>query len=363
MLNLWKEKVTSPMHALHFGYGVGSFLIPLMCNPFLGVFIPNDTANITTNISYSNESYANVSWRNQSLGVDGNANGQDLILIGSRVEYAFYLVGFIGMLIALAFLLYQFCFYRNIVYVKEKTKPQNRRFIDMWNPATCANGNFCYGLIMYILVFFFYFGTNSAQRSYSNFIRAYSIDLLKFSKTDGSWINSVFWIGFSAGRLSGVLVGKFIKIRKLIMIETIGLFCAALFLMVLSHVSPVYVAWVCTALFGFFQGPLYPSGIAFADYHVELTGIGIMVQSIGGGFGSMCSVWITGRLFDSYGPGSFTYMMLGIGCFVLFISILQVCLGLKHGSRFKGEETHVDNENETEDEANGSFITQNASSL
>ena len=348
LLKLWKEKVTSPMHALHLGYGIGSFIVPLVANPFLGELVTMHTSNFsveqTTTGSFIQTDNDTTVFQNESeLFQNTSKNATDDMyktMVGSQVEYSFLIVSLLGFVIAFVFFLYHIMFYRELkITVDTKTKKNNIfSIIRLFNPATCADGDALYGFLTYVLVFVFFFACAAAQRFYANFIRAYAIDELGFTKDIGSYLNSVFWICFSVGRFAGIIVGKFLTIRKLVFIESIGLLGSALVIVIFHHVNDVHTIWVGTVLMGFFIGPLYPTGIVLTDFHVELTGVGIMVVNFGAGAGSLISIWLTGRLFDIYGPRSFRYVCLTLGCLQMLVSVLQLLLGCKRGSRFKKTE-------------------------
>ena len=349
LLKLWKEKVTPPMHALHLGYGIGSFIIPLVANPFLGELLTMETSNdsaIATIVGVlnqvNNETVVFESNSDNFQNVSKNStNDMFQTMVGSEVEYPFIIVSLFGFVISFVFFLYYRMFYRELdITVDTKTNKNTKKknilnIIHLFNPATCADGDALYGFLTYALVFMFFFACDATQRFYANFIRAYSIDELLFTKDTGSYLNFVFWVCFSIGRFVGIIVGKFLTIRKLVIIESVGLLGSTLVLVIFHHVNAVHTIWVGTVLIGFFTGPLYPTGIVLTDYHVELTGVGIMVINFGAGAGALICIWLTGRLFDIYGPYSFRYMCLGLGCLQVLVCVLQLLLGYKRGSRFK----------------------------
>ena len=337
------------MHALHLGYGIGSFIVPLVANPFLGELVTMHSSNFsveqTTTESFIQTDNDTTVFQNESERFQNTSkNATDDMyktMVGTQVEYSFLIVSLLGFVIAFVFFLYHIMFYRELdITVNTKAKKSTKKdnilnIIRLFNPATCADGDALYGFLTYVLVFVFFFACAAAQRFYANFIRAYAIDELGFTKDTGSYLNSVFWICFSVGRFAGIIVGKFLTIRKLVFIESVGLLVSSLVIVIFHHVNAVHTIWVGTILMGFFIGPLYPTGIVLTDFHVELTGVGIMVVNFGAGAGSLISIWLTGRLFDIYGPRSFRYVCLALGCLQMLVSVLQLLLGCKRGSRFK----------------------------
>ena len=39
-MDLWKEKASGPLHIIHVGYGIGSFLVPQILAPFISEKLP-----------------------------------------------------------------------------------------------------------------------------------------------------------------------------------------------------------------------------------------------------------------------------------------------------------------------------------
>ena len=323
------------MHALHLGFGIGSFLIPLIANPFLADrSLDSSNSTLCHDLEVTTKSSSSLC----ESGSLNNISAQDdlrRIVAESRIEYAYIIAAIPSFLFALVFLGFQFFGNISSSNLEESGVVAKQPFKKMINPATCANGDFCFGITIFILMFLQFFQVVGGERLYGKFIRTYAVDHVDFSKNSGSYVDTVFWIGFSAGRFAGFVLGKWIPIRVMLLVESSGIFLSTVILNALSSVNPKLVLWISTGMIGFFTGPLFPTSMAWTDYHLKLTGLGITVNCLGGGVGGMVYLWIMGYFYEYYGPYTFPYEVLVYGILTLIISLALHFVGRRKGGRFK----------------------------
>ena len=317
IFNMWLEKAASPMHILHCGYGIGSLLIPLIANPFLAVTVLDaDTVHQNNTLAFSTASFTS-----NGLSVVGDttttregmisSNNGTSYLKPSRIEYAYLIPSLVSIGLSVIFYIY------HISNHMDKTKTHTGsvhntkalKFKQMINPATCAGGNLVYGLVIFILLFMFFFNFTGAERIYGTFLRSFSIDQFDFSVDEGSYVNTSFWISYTVGRVVGMFAAGWLTIHKLIMIETSGLLVSAMLYVAVSSDSAT-AFWVVTQAVGFFSGPLYPSGMGWANCHVEMTGTAISLCMTGSCFGAFIYLKLLGYLYETYGPQVYLYSLL-----------------------------------------------------
>ena len=217
---------------------------------------------------------------------------------------------------------------------RSKVVYQVKKFVKLMDPATCAAGERFYSAQLFILLFCHFFMAVGAERIYGKFIRSYAIDKHNFNGDSATLLNTTFWISFSLGRFAGFITGRFIPIRILIAIEALGVLISSILLTIFARNSSTML-WVFTQPMAFFIAPLFPSGVAWGDYHLQFTGMAITFLLFGGGIGGMCHMWIIGYLYDNFSHDTFLYHSLGIGiAVVLFVSLLTLRSWGK-GNRFK----------------------------
>lgn len=347
--NIWKEKAVTPLLLIHLGYGIGSLVTPLYANPFLAD-LPEETTenttmypNVTTTdpVSYASESKAEFPYAISAV-------------VAGAVSFVFYFYQLRGCVSSSE---------SNDVISETKTKDNEKtkaektsvdsvdtkkdskssfftNLLKMVNPGTCAGGRCFYGSQILAFAFLYFGNIAGGDRMLGNFIRTYAIDRLNFTKTNASLLNTVFWIGFSAGRLTFSIVGFFVRVRILVLIETGGMAIAGVCLALFGENSYTGM-WVLIISVGFFAAPTWPTGIAWVDYHIELTGLGMTWQILGASVGGIIHLRLIGYLYETFGPKSFLYQAMGICVLQLGLAIVLTLIGAQHGSRFKEKEDTI----------------------
>jgi len=352
ILNIWLEKSAGPLHLLHMGYGIGSFIIPLYTNPFLAVEQDDEVSPITTN---STTPVNLVTPDNMTTSMTNTSNIYEK---ESRIEYPYAISAGLVALMSVPFLVYQLHenrLLRNMKTNKESstngmamaeskseaqvTEAQSgkpRSFKEMINPASCTDGHFYYGIRIFFFVVLYFANVGGGERVIAGFLRTYAVDQLDFSKDNASYINTAFWISFTLGRLCFFGLAKFISIRKIIMIETtaITIIAALMNIFATSH-SLAY--WILLQPLGFFLAPLWPSGIGWSDFHVELTGVAMGLVLLGGSLGGICHLRIIGYIYEHIGPRTFLYQIQVYAVIAFVLASILNLMGYRHGSRFDVE--------------------------
>ena len=385
ILNLWLEKSAAPLHVLHGGYGVGSLSVPLYSNPFLAVPMPTAATNITNGTS-SNDT-----------GAINDSDPQPVrYLKESRIEYAYAISAALVALLSVVFYFYQIKAYKasnakrgvsdkgaiitadkkgivNLTFdgkedtqeVKDPTTDstesrnnqgttigemsnktgleqppasttttKSRTWREMFNPATCSGGRLAYGIQLLVLLSFYFANANGGERIAASFVRSFSIDQLDFEGDEASFLNTSLWISHTVGRFVFFIAARWIGIRKLVLIETVGVTIISVLLSIFG-VSSSTACWVLIQPLGFFIAPLWPSMIAWADHHIELTGVGMTLFLCAGGIGGLCHMRLMGYLYEHFGPRMFLYQLTGYGIIALLLTVGLTIVGAQHGSRFK----------------------------
>ncbi|XP_053381279.1 sodium-dependent glucose transporter 1-like [Mercenaria mercenaria] len=338
LFNIWREKSASFLMLIHLGYGIGSFMVPLYSNPFLAdkVYQSSDMNRSCT----TTESAASLT--NRSTSSDKSSTKEN-----SKAEYAYAISASIVVSVSIAFYFYQIRESRNKKIQssndikldtngKDSTTGGNRSFKEMINPATCANGRFWYGSSILLLIVF-YFGNNAGgDRMIGNFIRSYAIDHLGFSKNSASALNTTYWFTFSAGRLIFIFLARCLSVRILIIVESGGMAVSSILLALFADDSSLSF-WIIMQIFSFFSAAIWPTGIAWTNYHIELTGLGMALQILGASVGGICYMRLIGYLYKNFGSKSFLFQTVAYGVFQFVLALCLDIVGALHGNRFQSD--------------------------
>ena len=273
-----------------------------------------------------------------SKGMDGAKAGAVEYLKESRIEYPYLIAAIITSSMSVVFFFYHFKTVKSqrSEDSSKKVKAMEQKtlsFKKMFNPAECANGRLFYGLQIFTGLVVYFFNLLGVERIGGKFIRAFSIEQLEFSVDNGSYLNMSFWISHAVGRVSGFIAARWIPIRILILIETGGQLLTIIFMNIFAYKSALAL-WILTQPFGFFVGPIFPSGIGWGDYHIELSGVGITIILLGASCGGVAYLKLTGYLFEHHGPRTYLYHLGGAAIFAFCLAIILDLIGSQHGHRF-----------------------------
>ena len=331
IFNMWRTKAASPMHMVHGGFGIGSFLIPLIANPFLAVPITklrNGTGENATRVSDVNCSFG----RDSSTPLKTFTEGHQY-LKPSRIEIAYLIPAVLSICLSFVFYAYQFTAKKEKqqveLPVQNTSTNKSLNFKQMLNPGTCTGGDVIYGLQIFTFLFLYFFNCVGPERVNGAFLRAYSIDHFGFSVDDGSYINTSFWISHTVGRFVAFFAARWIPIRILVLIESGCLLVSTICHVLLSGSSAIAL-WIIIQPMGFFTGPLFPSGMGWGNHHVRMTGSAVAVPLLGACIGSFAYLKLIGNLYDTYGTHTFLYTLLGNGIVMLLITLLLHMTAVLH---------------------------------
>ena len=333
------------------GYGIGSFIIPLYTNPYLAIehkATLNGTANATQ--------YVVATTIQTNLETMTTVETITMYDRETRIEYPYAISGSLVAALSFAFFFYQIketLYRRQYRAIHQKTFAKDtldhsistvdrmKSFLRMINPASCAGGDLSYGIQIFGLVLFYFANCHGGERVISGFIRSFSIDQLNFSNDEASLINTTFWISFTLGRFVFFILARFISIRIIIMIET-GMVTIISILLNIFATDNKLAYWIMMQPLGFFLAPLWPSGVGWSDYHVELSGVAMGMFILGGSVGGIVHLRLIGFLYDHVSHRAFLYQVLGYAIFALGVATGLNVIGVRHGSRFdnkkKGDE-------------------------
>ena len=321
------------MHAMHMGFGIGALITPMIVNPFLAVLEFRDAKDAT-----------NATTQDEAIPAD-----EFIVVRESRVHVAFITIGVSAAVLGLPFLVYPFvkcvrCIrYRlprndkTIASESVEAKDYFRRIIHSFNPATYANGNFQFGLFVFIMVLLLYINIVGAEQLFGNFIRTFSVDALKFPRNEASYLDTVYWGSFTLGRFMGSVFSHFLPIQNVLAVDLLTNLGAITLANVIAT-SSQGALWASTALVGFFIAPLFPAAIAFINTQIEVGGIVLTLVVFATGFGDLLYIWIEGVLYSSYGPHTILYVLLFAAIVICVIAFVMIAVGSRRGTRFKATE-------------------------
>ncbi|GBO29400.1 hypothetical protein AVEN_17899-1, partial [Araneus ventricosus] len=174
-LNLWGKESGPFYQALHFMYGFGSLLAPLIVAPFLGDYHHETFTNNTSSLM-------NETLRQHPLDYSFNSTNSSEI---PSLTYAYSIIGGFGFLVSISFLVV--CIIAPLevgINKSERTEIKQRGFI--------------FVAIVVILTFLLLFVITGLEIGYAQMLATYSVKgPPRLTPVIGSYLTSAFWAAFT----------------------------------------------------------------------------------------------------------------------------------------------------------------------
>ncbi|XP_013421831.1 sodium-dependent glucose transporter 1B [Lingula anatina] len=331
VLAMWGEKAPAPVHSLHLAFGIGALLAPQIAAPFLGPNIPKDSAGNDSGNATSLPAMLN-STTNVTVVYDP--------WIDSTIQWAWLIIGIFVFIVGVVFVALHLIGPPKGYQVK---KP-DQVIWKVVHPRACTKGKatwiFSSGLLVFL--FMFYIIIVGGERVYSKYLFTFATEgvVPSFSNQDAAFLVSVFWLCFTAGRFTAMLTAIVCPPWIMLLVEAGFNIAVAIFLNVFSHTEPLAL-WVLSGALGFFLSPVFPTGVAWASKYLILTGMAMTMMYIGAATGGFIFQYLTGALFDIYGPGCMMGIILAyailISSVIVAMQVYSACLG-KAATEFTGEQ-------------------------
>jgi FHS family Na+ dependent glucose MFS transporter 1 len=170
------------------------------------------------------------------------------------------------------------------------------------------------------LFLFFYVG---AEIAFGNWVYTYAVELKLALAVQAAYLTSGFWLAFTVGRLLSVPLATRFAPRQIITVALLG--CVFFMGLVFVFADSVAVLWLAALGVGFCMAPVYPSGFTLAVQGLRLTARASSVILLGDSFGGMILPWLVGQVLEAAGPRAMVYLVCGsLLCDLLaFVGLLR----------------------------------------
>ncbi|XP_060598822.1 sodium-dependent glucose transporter 1C-like [Ruditapes philippinarum] len=253
---VWKQKAGPYLQAMQFAFSVGAIISPLVAEPFLAktITFPANFEPIVSNISTLVPQYLKHTVKfTDKLAVQEEITGNISVTdIGESLIYIPYSVTALLCLLSASFFVATFSFYGSVyenlndVSACEITSHRNRYFISKRMKYTFTM-LLASALLLYVV----------SQNSFTGFLMSFLVSERKWSKAMGSVASSVFWITFGIGRLSGIVIIKFISMSSMILIFSSTCLSGAVIFLLAVIFDQVILEWMSIGVIGFGMSVLF----------------------------------------------------------------------------------------------------------
>lgn len=154
-------------------------------------------------------------------------------------------------------------------------------------------------LALLVLLFFLYVG---AEASFGGWIFTYASATDLISETAAAYVTSAFWGMLTLGRLLGIPVAAWFRPRWILAGDFLG--CLASVGVLLLWPNSALALWLGALGMGLFMATIFPTAMSLAERRMPITGQTTGWFFVGASVGAMILPWLIGQLFESIGPWS-----------------------------------------------------------
>ena len=175
--------------------------------------------------------------------------------------------------------------------------------------------------VVFFLVGMF-FGFVGAEVTFGGWIYTYSFNLGLTTAQTAAYLSAVYWGAFTTARLLGIVLARWISVRIMMWIDLIGCLVSIAAMLIWSQ-SAVMI-WLATFAFGFFIATTFPVGMNLAERLGVISAKVTSWFFISASLTSMLSPWIVGQFFESWSPLIVMWVVLGnIALAILFYGMIR----------------------------------------
>jgi len=156
------------------------------------------------------------------------------------------------------------------------------------------------------LFLFFYVG---AEVSFSGWFYTYAITLNLASTAGAAYLTSVFWLSFTISRLISIPLAVRFTAKQVIPLASASCLTILLLVMLLPH--SVGLLWLLAIGLGFCMAPIWPSGFTLAGQSINMTGRISGIVLVGDSLGGMLLPWLSGQIIGTAGAQVLIYLVFG----------------------------------------------------
>jgi FHS family Na+ dependent glucose MFS transporter 1 len=184
--------------------------------------------------------------------------------------------------------------------------PQPPQMVHRETGATGTHSSYLAPIVVAAMLFLFFYV--SAELTFGGWVYTYAVTLGLADPARAAYLTSLFWLAFTLGRLISIPVAVRISSAHVLVAALIG--CTAfLGLLVVFPASPG-VMWLAVAGVGFSMAPMWPSGYNLAVQSIHLTARLGAVIMLGDSIGGMVLPGLTGLFMERAGAAAMTKLVL-----------------------------------------------------
>jgi FHS family Na+ dependent glucose MFS transporter 1 len=184
-----------------------------------------------------------------------------------------------------------------------------------------------YRLVALIAVFFFlYVGAEVSFGGWAFTYATRQLGAGLSVERSAAYLTSAFWGALTVGRLIGIPVAARVRPRLILLVDLLG--CMASVVLILAFPGSWVALWVGTIGTGLFMASIFPTTFNMAERRMALSGSVNAWFFVGAALGGMALPWLIGQFFEGLGPTVVMYailadLLLALAGFVFMVSYFK----------------------------------------
>lgn len=308
---MWGVKANAPMHAIHFGYTVGTLLAPLIAFSFLSPDKDDDETTNTTMIPTT---------------APPSSDGDN-----SQIEIPYFIIGAGTILLSFVFFAFEIKGVAKQVKISSKKKVSLKELL---SPGSCADGDTIFGATMVSLyvLYMVLITTISMGPLMMGFTYLRDTDRMDWSLEEAILWALIGAIAQMVGRGVTIAISHWCPIQVMLAVELI-VNAVSVSLITFIGVDNKTVMYVGTAFYAFSCAPLWPGGFAWLDKYIIVYGIVVALATVGAGLAGFGIQWLNGYLYDYVEEESIFYTSTIASMVTIVFAVVMQILASRHGNR------------------------------
>ena len=162
-----------------------------------------------------------------------------------------------------------------------------------------------------------------AEVGVGGWLYTYAIEMGLSNVTSAAYLTSTYWGAFMVGRLLSIPIAARFRPRVILWTDLIG--CALSIALVVILPQSAWAIWVGAFGFGLFVASIFPTVITWAERRMNMSGQVTSLFLVGASIGAISFPWLIGQLFERFGPWitmpAILVILIGLaGVFVLLMA-------------------------------------------
>ncbi|KAK8757762.1 hypothetical protein V5799_004605 [Amblyomma americanum] len=323
MIRIYAKDVSPFLQALHFFYGIGAFVSPMIAQPFL---LNEDCSLFIDNTSEPLFDQADMGPSAGALPANSLAEAQQK----THIDYAFWIMALLMVpVVLLALSLVGKQWYRRRLAAQEPGTTKQAWYESVDDPsvpavpdktgkATGTSQIILVALLTAAMMFLY----DGLQAAYGGYIYSYAVKgAARLPRADAAYLNALFWGMFAMGRLISIALATKLAPALMLLCNVCG--CTLGVSLMLCFPWSKAVLIMGTMLMGVFMSSVFPTALSLAEQCIYVSPRITSTLVFGAALGEMSMPVILGHEFHRVGPAAFP-----VTCMVLCLLSCVIYTGL-----------------------------------